>query len=140
MTDFYTYSFVYAERTHIAIMCIDLYAKYTCHLLFVKYTNNNKHIDLVKLFGTLHRIPFSKSDIEAGTINVAVLLFCSIFITYLRLLFYLKNIFGYSLLRCVGFSMQGLLLLPSTGSRHTGFSSYGSRAPEHRLNSCDARA
>ena len=29
MTDFYTYSFVHAETTHIAIMCIDLYAKYT---------------------------------------------------------------------------------------------------------------
>ena len=32
---------------------------------------------------------------------------------------------GYSLLRCVGFSLLWLLLLRSTGSRHTGFSSCG---------------
>ena len=30
---------------------------------------------------------------------------------------------GYSSLQCVGFSLQWLLLLRSTGSRHTGFSS-----------------
>ena len=35
---------------------------------------------------------------------------------------------GYSLLRCAGFSLWWLLLLRSTGSRHTGFSSCGSRA------------
>ena len=33
-----------------------------------------------------------------------------------------------------------LLLLRSTGSRHVGFSSCGSRALEHRLSSCGARA
>ena len=32
---------------------------------------------------------------------------------------------GYSLLRCVGFSLRWLLLLRSTGSRHAGFSSCG---------------
>ena len=35
---------------------------------------------------------------------------------------------GYSLLRCVGFSLQWLLLLQSTGSRHAGFSSCGTWA------------
>ena len=35
---------------------------------------------------------------------------------------------GYSLLQCVGFSLQWLLLLRSTGSRCTGFSSCGMRA------------
>ena len=35
---------------------------------------------------------------------------------------------GYSLLRCTGFSLRWLLLLRSTGSRHTGFSRCGSRA------------
>ena len=35
---------------------------------------------------------------------------------------------GYSLLWCVGFSLQWLLLLWSTGSRHTGFSSCGAQA------------
>ena len=35
---------------------------------------------------------------------------------------------GYSLLRCVGFSLRWLLLLWSTGSRRVGFSSRGSRA------------
>ena len=34
----------------------------------------------------------------------------------------------YSSLRCVGFSLRQLLLLPSTGSRRAGFSSCGSRA------------
>ena len=35
---------------------------------------------------------------------------------------------GYSLLQCAGFSLQWLLLLQSTGSRHMGFSSCGSWA------------
>ena len=35
---------------------------------------------------------------------------------------------GYSLLWCVGFSLQWLLLLRSMGSRHTGFSSCGTWA------------
>ena len=35
---------------------------------------------------------------------------------------------GYSLLQCVGFSLQWLLLLRSTGSRFAGFSSCGTRA------------
>ena len=35
---------------------------------------------------------------------------------------------GYSSLRCVGFSSRWLLLLRSTGSRHMGFSSCGTRA------------
>ena len=47
---------------------------------------------------------------------------------------------GYSLLRCVGFSLRWLLLLRSTGSRRTGFSSCGTWALEHRLSSCGARA
>ena len=47
---------------------------------------------------------------------------------------------GYSSLQCAGFSLQWLLLLRSTGSRHMGFSSCGSRARERRLSSCGARA
>ena len=47
---------------------------------------------------------------------------------------------GYSSLRCAGFSLWWLLLLRSAGSRHAGFSSCGSRALEHRLSSCGARA
>ena len=35
---------------------------------------------------------------------------------------------GYSSLRCVGFSLQWLLLLWSMGSKHTGFSSCGTWA------------
>ena len=45
---------------------------------------------------------------------------------------------GYSSLWCAGFSLWWLLLLRSTGSRHASFSSYGSRALEHRLRSCGA--
>ena len=54
---------------------------------------------------------------------------------------------GYSSLQCAGFSLQWLLLLQSTGSRHAGFSSCGtwhsscgSQALELRLSSCGARA
>ena len=47
---------------------------------------------------------------------------------------------GYSLLRCMGFSLRWLLLLQSMGSRCAGFSSCGTRALEHRLSSCGARA
>ena len=54
---------------------------------------------------------------------------------------------GYSLLRCVGFSLRWLLLLQSLGSRHAasevvarGLSSCGSRALERRLSSCGAWA
>ena len=43
---------------------------------------------------------------------------------------------GYSLLWCADLSLQWLLLLWSMGSRHVGFSSCGSWAPEHRLSSC----
>ena len=35
---------------------------------------------------------------------------------------------GYSLLQCAGFSLRWLLLLQSTGSRHAGFRSCGTRA------------
>ena len=35
---------------------------------------------------------------------------------------------GYSSLRCAGFSLRWLLLLWSMGSRHAGFSGYGSWA------------
>ena len=47
---------------------------------------------------------------------------------------------GYSSLRFTGFSLRWLLLLRSTGSRCTGFSSYGSRGLECRLSSCGAWA
>ena len=43
---------------------------------------------------------------------------------------------GYSSLRCTGFSLRWLLLLRSMGSRRAGFSSCDSRALEHRLSSC----
>ena len=46
---------------------------------------------------------------------------------------------GYSSLRCAGFSLRWLLLLRNTGSRQAGFSSCGWRALERRLNSCRAR-
>ena len=46
---------------------------------------------------------------------------------------------GHSSLRCVGFSLRWPLLLQSTGSRHAGFSSCGSRTLERRLSSCGSR-
>ena len=47
---------------------------------------------------------------------------------------------GYSSLRCVGFLLRWLLLLRSTGSRHAGFSSCGTRSLECWLSSCGTRA
>ena len=47
---------------------------------------------------------------------------------------------GHSSLRCAGPSLRRPLPLRSTGSRCVGFSSYGSRAPGHRLSSCGVRA
>ena len=47
---------------------------------------------------------------------------------------------GYSWLRCMGFSLQWLLLLRGMGSRCGGFSSCGSWALERRLSSCGSRA
>ena len=47
---------------------------------------------------------------------------------------------GYSSLWCAGFSLRWLLLLQSTGSRRTGFSSCGSPTLECRLSSCGSRA
>ena len=46
----------------------------------------------------------------------------------------------YSLLLCAGFSLRWLLLLQSTGSRHTGFSSCGTRAQQLWLAGSRAQA
>ena len=58
--------------------------------------------------------------------------------------FFFINLFIFgcigSSLQCTGFSLQWLLLLQSTGSRHAGFSSCGTWALEHRLSSCGTRA
>ena len=47
---------------------------------------------------------------------------------------------GYSSLRCTGFSLWWLLLLRSTGSRHVGFSSCGTRAQQLWLTGSRAQA
>ena len=46
----------------------------------------------------------------------------------------------YSSWRCACFSLQWLLLLWNTGSRHTGFNSCSTRALELRLSSCGTQA
>ena len=50
------------------------------------------------------------------------------FVAFLSFGFPLVLSRGHSKLRCVDFSVQWLLLLQSTGSRHVGFSGYGSQA------------
>ena len=71
---------------------------------------------------------------------------CSVFIAA-RGLSLVAAIGGYCSLQCVGFSLWWLLLLQSTGSRHTGsvvvahgLSSCGSWALERRLSSCGTQA
>ena len=90
--------------------------------------------------------------IDSSTVLVFWVLFCFVFLffcflnllfiyLFLYIYFWLCWVFvsvrglslvaasgGYSSLRCVGFSLQWLLLLRSTGSRRTGFSSCGTRA------------
>ena len=66
-----------------------------------------------------------------------MLLYCFYFFKLINLYF----IFGCagSSVQHAGFSLRWLLLLRSTGSRHTGFSSCGSWALERRLSSCGTR-
>ena len=92
--------------------------------------------------------------IIAYTLTLIPLKYYSILIGFIFLIyFWLRWVFitahglslvvasgSYSSLRCTGFSLWWLLLLQSMGSRHTGFSNCGSRALEHRLSSCGARA
>ena len=79
--------------------------------------------------------------------------FFLIFIIYLFIYLWLHWVFvaehrlslvvagrGSSLLWCMSFSLQWLLLLQSTSSRRTGFSSCGLWALERRLSSCGAWA
>ena len=47
---------------------------------------------------------------------------------------------GNSLLQCLGFSWQWLLLLQSTGCRYEVFSSCSSQTLEHRLRICGTQA
>ena len=47
---------------------------------------------------------------------------------------------SYSLLQCMGFSLRWLLLLESTGSRFTGFTSCSTQALEYKLSSCGTQA
>ena len=79
-----------------------------------------------------------------GIVGVPVRLFCFV----LFLILFIFGCVGSSLL-CVGFLPLRLagatlrrhgLSLQSTGSRHTGFSSHSSRAPERRLSSRGAQA
>ena len=72
--------------------------------------------------------------------HFACFVFFNLFLKYLFIYFWLRWVFvaarrlslvaaswGYSSLRCAGFSLRWLLLLQSTGSRRTGFSSCGSQ-------------
>ena len=72
--------------------------------------------------------------------HFACFVFFNLFLKYLFIYFWLRWVFvaarrlslvaaswGYSSLRCAGFSLRWLLLLQSTGSRRAGFSSCGSQ-------------
>ena len=83
-------------------------------------------------------------------IYLFIYLFIHSFIIWLRWVFVAAHRLSlvaasgsYSWLWCVGFSLRWLLLLWSTGSRHVGFSSCGTRASvvvAHRLSSCGSWA
>ena len=108
-------------------------------------------------------LPFSLrqvSSVVIFTLMRCVSLYENIFLVFLFYYFWLHWVFvaacglslvvvsgGYSSLQCAGFSLQWLLLLRSTGSRHVGsiavargLSSYGLRALERRLSSCGTQA
>ena len=107
---------------------------------YLKYWHGIKGI-----YQTLEEIFFSQSHSPFS--------FIYYLLTYLFIYFWLRWVFvaacglslvaasgGSSWLQCAGFSLQWLLLLRSTGSRCTGFSSCGSQALERRLSSCGAGA
>ena len=88
----------------------------------------------------------SKSTIETEAVSETMLLFNLFYLficlvdfgcvesSLLRVGFSLVEASrGYSSSWCAGFSLQWLLLLQSTGSRHTGFSSCGARAQQLRF-------
>ena len=110
------------------------------------YLSYNWKFDLwTTFFQFLHQPPTSgnhKSDLffyEFGggvfffnLINELICLFiyfwlCWVFVAMCRLSLVVAS-GGYSLLRCVGFSLRWLLLLWSMGSRCAGFTSCGARA------------
>ena len=99
-----------------------------------------------------------KKSVSKALMSISLVENCSVFLVcfiifYLFIYFWLRWVFtaarglslvaasgGYTSLWCAGFSLRWLLLLQSTGSRRTGFSSCGSRALERRLSSCGTRA
>ena len=91
----------------------------------------------MKLHSLAHRSPPAvwPSSPGVGDACVRVFGFCFFFYFWLHWVFIaacrlslVAASRGYSSLRCTGFSLQWLLLLQSTGSRHTGFSSCGTQA------------
>ena len=82
----------------------------------------------------------SAQELDGGSYLMRSFLFYT-FIYFIYFYFWLHWVFiaacglslvaasgGYSWLRCTGFSLQWLLLLQSTGSKRTGFSSCGTWA------------
>ena len=105
----------------------------------------NTHFTVSALI--LMSLPFQVPGISFSFLLYYIYFFNLFYFIY----FWLRQVFvaacGLSLvpasdssLWCAGFSLRWLLLLQSTGSRHVGFSSCGSRALEHRLSSCGAPA
>ena len=120
-------------ETKFAVLCLPLHHAtfFACHLLPTQLTRS-KNVAWCRFF--------------IGTFFFLIYLFylfyfwlCWVFIA-VRGLSLVPASSGYSSLWCTGFSMRWLLLLQSTGSRCTGFSSCGSWAPERRLSSCGAQA
>ena len=72
-------------------------------------------------------------------IHFQFLYFSFFLVKFIYLFLFIFDCVGSSL-QCAGCSLWWLLLLRSTGSRHVGFGSCGSRALECRLSSYGARA
>ena len=103
----------------------------------------------------MERFSTTISFIEIRLLRLSLFLLSELFLKKINLFiyFWLRWVFvaahrlslvaasgGYSSLRWAGFSLWWLLVLWSTGSRCTGFSSCGLWALERRLSSCGARA
>ena len=103
---------------------------------------------LLKLFSLLHFIFFKLATTELKITRYFFKIYLFLFIYFwlcwvfvaARGLSLVAVSGGYSSLQCAGFSLRWLLSLWSTGSRHAGFSSCGTRAQQLWLTGSRAQA
>ena len=105
---------------------------------FLKYQTYEKILKINIIFNT-EPVPLSTFFLINLFILFAYFWLCWVFVAVHGLSLVAVSR-GYSSLLCAGFSLRWLLLLLSTGSRHVGFSSCGTRAQQLWLTGSRAQA